>query len=123
LATPITVSTGTTQLPPADKPSRRGRFMLHMLVSVAEFEAGMISTRIKSALAQAKRRGVVLGGDRGHVPFKAHRAVAAKAVSERADARASAVMPSIRAFHYRKKANANHPGPGAPPSRIGISKI
>jgi DNA invertase Pin-like site-specific DNA recombinase len=72
-----------------------GRFMLHMLVSVAEFEAGMISTRIKSALAQAKRRGVVLGGDRGHVPSKAHRALAAKAVSERADARAADVMPSI----------------------------
>jgi DNA invertase Pin-like site-specific DNA recombinase len=75
-----------------------GRFMLHMLVSVAEFEAGMISTRIKAALAQAKRRGVVLGGDRGHVPSKAHRALAAKAVSERADARAADVMPSIRAL-------------------------
>jgi hypothetical protein len=54
-------------LPIAEGPT--GRFMLHMLVSVAEFEAGMISGRIKAALARAKRRGVVLGGDRGHAPY------------------------------------------------------
>jgi DNA invertase Pin-like site-specific DNA recombinase len=75
-----------------------GRFMLHMLVSVAEFEVGMISSRIKAALAQAKRRGVVLGGDHGHVPSNRVRALAAKAVSERADRRAADVMPSIRAL-------------------------
>ena len=70
--------------------------MLHILVSVAEFEAGMISSRIKNALAQAKRRGVVLGGDRGHVPSKAHRALATVAVRQRADARAQDVLPTIR---------------------------
>jgi DNA invertase Pin-like site-specific DNA recombinase len=80
-------------LPQIEGPT--GRFMLHMMASVAELEAATISTRIKAALAQAKRRGVVLGGDRGHVPSKAHRALAAKAVSERADARAADVMPSI----------------------------
>jgi DNA invertase Pin-like site-specific DNA recombinase len=75
-----------------------GRFMLHMMVSVAEFEAGMISSRIKSALAQAKRRGVVLGGDHGYVPTNRARALAAKAHSERADRRAADILPSIRAL-------------------------
>ena len=73
-----------------------GRFMLHMLVSVAEFEAGMISARIKAALGAAKRRGVVLGGYRGHAPTRRARAQAAKAVTEAADARARDVMPTIR---------------------------
>jgi DNA invertase Pin-like site-specific DNA recombinase len=73
-----------------------GRFMLHMLVSVAEFEAGMISSRIKATLAQAKRRGVVLGGDRGNLPSQRVRSLAAKAVKLRADERAADVLPSIR---------------------------
>jgi hypothetical protein len=37
-----------------------GRFLLQMMVSVAELEAGMISRRTKDALAQAKKRGVIL---------------------------------------------------------------
>jgi DNA invertase Pin-like site-specific DNA recombinase len=78
-----------------------GRFMLHMLVSVAEFEAGMISTRIKAALAQAKRRGVTLGGDRGHAPTNRVRSLAAAAVKQRADARAADVMPTIRRLQER----------------------
>jgi DNA invertase Pin-like site-specific DNA recombinase len=45
-----------------------GRFMVQMMVSVAELEAGMISKRTKDALAQAKRRGVKLGGYRGSKP-------------------------------------------------------
>ena len=45
-----------------------GRFMVQMMVSVAELEAGMISKRTKDALAQAKKRGVKLGGYRGAKP-------------------------------------------------------
>jgi DNA invertase Pin-like site-specific DNA recombinase len=41
-----------------------GRFMLHQMASVAELEAGMISTRTKAALAAAKARGKALGGPR-----------------------------------------------------------
>jgi DNA invertase Pin-like site-specific DNA recombinase len=81
-------------LPIAEGPT--GRFMLHMLVSVAEFEAGMMSGRIKAALAQAKRRGVVLGGDRGHKPSNRVRALAVTAVRRRADTRAADVLPTIR---------------------------
>src|ERR1700678_2818655 len=41
-----------------------GRFLLQQMVAVAELEAGMISARTKAALAQAKKRGVKLGGRR-----------------------------------------------------------
>jgi DNA invertase Pin-like site-specific DNA recombinase len=41
-----------------------GRFLLQQMVAVAELEAGMISARTKAALAQARKRGVKLGGHR-----------------------------------------------------------
>lgn len=37
------------------------RLMLHILAAVAEYEAGMISLRVKAALAEAKKRGRLLG--------------------------------------------------------------
>lgn len=83
----------------ADFPEIEGatsKFMLNMLASVAEFEASMISSRIKSALAAAKRRGVKLGGDRGHKPSNRTRTLATAAVRQSADRRAADVLPSIR---------------------------
>ena len=44
-----------------------GRFLLQQMVAVAELEAGMISARTKAALAQARKRGVKLGGRRRKV--------------------------------------------------------
>jgi DNA invertase Pin-like site-specific DNA recombinase len=75
-----------------------GRFMVQMMVSVAELEAGMISKRTKDALAQAKKRGVKLGGYRGAKPTARMRARSTAVVQQRADARASDVAPTIKAI-------------------------
>lgn len=53
-------------LPNTDGPV--GRFVLRQMLAVAELEAGMIADRTRKALAAAKARGVVLGGDRGNLP-------------------------------------------------------
>jgi DNA invertase Pin-like site-specific DNA recombinase len=73
-----------------------GRFMVQMMVSVAELEAGMISKRTKDALAQAKKRGVKLGGYRGSKPTSKMRARSTAVIQARADARAAVLAPTIR---------------------------
>ena len=73
-----------------------GRFMLQQMVAVAELEAGMISARTKAALAQAKKRGVQLGGDRGQVPSKRAHKAAAEAIQARVNERADDLAPTIR---------------------------
>ena len=75
-----------------------GRFMVQMMVSVAELEAGMISKRTKDALAQAKKRGVVLGGYRGAKPTAKMRARSTAVVQARADGRAADIAPTIKAL-------------------------
>ncbi len=72
-----------------------GRFLLQQMAAVAELEAGMISARTKAALAQAKRRGVALGGDRGNRPSDKVRAKAKAAPRKRADAQAADIEPTI----------------------------
>jgi len=73
-----------------------GRFMVQMMVSVAELEAGMISKRTKDTLAQAKKRGVKLGGYRGSKPTSKMRARSTVVVQARANARATDLAPTIR---------------------------
>jgi DNA invertase Pin-like site-specific DNA recombinase len=80
-----------------DMPSAN-RLTIHVLAAVAEAEAAAISARTKAALAAAKARGTVLGGDRGNltdkIRRKAHRN-SAKARQQRAAKHASDLMPII----------------------------
>jgi DNA invertase Pin-like site-specific DNA recombinase len=82
----------------ADLPQIEGatcRFLLQQMVAVAELEAGMISKRTKDALKPAKRRGKVLGGDRGVIPSAKCRAKAYETLRERAARRAADLAPTI----------------------------
>ncbi len=74
------------------------RLTIHILAAVAEHEASTISARTKAALAAAKARGVVLGGDRGNIAGEASKGArmsAAKRVATAAK-RAEDLLPVIR---------------------------
>jgi hypothetical protein len=71
--------------------------LCHTDLYVAEHEAEMISTRTKLALAAAKRKNVVLGGDRGNcaqIARKGNKA-SAKVRTEAAQRRAADLLPVI----------------------------
>jgi DNA invertase Pin-like site-specific DNA recombinase len=59
-------------------------------------ERRMISKRTKDAPAAAKLRGQKLGGDRGVVPTKRARKLAAESLQARAVSRAADIAPIIR---------------------------
>jgi DNA invertase Pin-like site-specific DNA recombinase len=86
-------------LPAIEGPT--GRFMLQQMASVAELEAGLISTRTKAALAAAKARGKKLGGNRGVVLTEAARASGRAFQAARADGRAADLQPVIRELQRR----------------------
>jgi DNA invertase Pin-like site-specific DNA recombinase len=81
----------------ADFPTAN-RLTVHILAAVAEHEGAMISARTKAALAAAKARGVVLGGDRtGNIAAYSQKANAAsqKVRIERAEKWSADILPVI----------------------------
>jgi len=82
----------------ADLPSIEGptgRFMLQQMASVAELEAGLISSRTKAALAAAKARGTRLGGHRGIKLSEQSQAAGRSAQADRAKQRAADLAPVL----------------------------
>ncbi len=80
-------------LPQIEGPT--GRFMLQQMASVAELEAGLISSRTKAALAAAKARGVKLGGNRGATISPEAQATGRATQTARSKARAADLMPIL----------------------------
>ena len=81
----------------ADMPNAN-RLTVGIMAMVAEEERRMISARTKAALDAAKKRGVVLGGNRGARPTAKMRARARAVVQQRADSRAADIGPTIKAL-------------------------
>jgi DNA invertase Pin-like site-specific DNA recombinase len=75
------------------------KLTVHLLASVAEHEAMLISQRTKAALAAAKRRGVRLGGDRGKIASQARHGARKSALVRQAKAqsRAADLRPILEA--------------------------
>jgi DNA invertase Pin-like site-specific DNA recombinase len=79
----------------ADNPTAT-KLTIHVLAAVAQHEREQISQRTRDALAAAKRKGVKLGGFRGHVFTAKEHKLAAEARQAKALIRAADVMPIVK---------------------------
>lgn len=80
-------------LPQIEGPT--GRFLLQQMASVAELEAGLISSRTKAALEAARRRGTKLGGFKGVKLDDAAREAGKAVLTQRSKARAEELAPVL----------------------------
>lgn len=102
LAFIATLMKSDVQFTVADMPNA-DPFRLHIEACIAEDEARKISSRTRAALAAAKARGVVLGGNRGRNLTNADRLKGQAARSSAASARANLLKPvlsDLRATGY-----------------------
>jgi DNA invertase Pin-like site-specific DNA recombinase len=81
-----------------------GKFFVTLMAAVAELEAGLISQRTKAALAQAKLRGVKLGGPNIRSGDRTAARAGRRSQSSRSRQRAADVLPFIEAA---KRAGCN----------------
>jgi len=70
--------------------------MVGFMALMAQAERKAISTRTKAALAEAKKRGVVMGGFRGHVITDVQRRAGLETRQARAAARAADLSATVR---------------------------
>jgi DNA invertase Pin-like site-specific DNA recombinase len=80
---------------PQVPPGPSGKFVVAIMAAVAELEAGLISARTKAALAEAKKRGVMLGNPRLRAGTRDQCIRAAAAKKRQASERAADVLPYI----------------------------
>ena len=84
----------------ADMPEAN-EMVVGIMALMAQHERKAIGTRTKAALAEAKKRGVVMGGFRGHIVTDEERKAAHAAVKARAAARGADLAPTIAAMRAK----------------------
>ena len=90
----------------ADMPEAN-EMVVGIMAVVAQAERKMISTRTKAALTEAKKKGVVMGGFRGHILTTEQRQAGLEARQARAAARAADLAGTVRQMQAAGFTSAN----------------
>jgi DNA invertase Pin-like site-specific DNA recombinase len=107
------VSIRAADMPGADD------LMMRIYAAMAQKERELISARTKAALAAAKARGTVLGGDRGYRPARGPD-VAAAAYARRVEAQRAAHLLALEVEGLRAKGFASHASLARELTRRGV---